>query len=142
MTTTPAEELRAAAKAIRSAAEFAGSQTWIADHYPEGTIVRPASSTLSLFRLAADGTRAAGTPNVAAPIGEYIAAMHPRVGLALADWLEETAEGYDAAVIAAREVWGDEADEQAREWLTTGHGRVGPQALAVARAVNAAASAP
>jgi hypothetical protein len=56
----------------------------------------------------------------------------------LADWLEETAEGYDAAVIAARDVWGDEAHEEAREWLATGHGRVSPHALAVARAVTAA----
>lgn len=54
----------------------------------------------------------------------------------LAEWLEETAEGYDAALLAAREVWGDEAHDEAREWLTTGHGRVAPQALTVARAIN------
>lgn len=66
----------------------------------------------------------------------------PAVAEALADWLDETAEGHDAAVIAAREVWGDEADEDAREWLTTGHGSVRPQALAVARAILNAGGRP
>jgi hypothetical protein len=88
----PVEQLRAAAQTLRTAAELAGSQTWTADCYPEGTIVRPANSTRSLFRLAANGTRAAGTPNVAAPIGEYIATMNPRVGIAVADWLDSAAK--------------------------------------------------
>jgi hypothetical protein len=60
----------------------------------------------------------------------------PAVVDALAAWLEETAAGYDMAVIAARQVWGDEGDEKARAWLTTGHGRAGKQSLAVARAIN------
>ena len=54
----------------------------------------------------------------------------------VADWLTETAVEYDAAVVAARQVWGDESHEKAHEWLTTGHGRIGKQALAVARAIN------
>lgn len=116
--TSPADELRAAAEKLRDAAELAGGQTWVADHYPEGTIVRPATSTRSLFRLAADGTRAAGTPNVAAPIGEYIAAMHPGVGIALADWLEFTATVLDANTHPG--------------WQET----VASQPLAVVRAIN------
>lgn len=64
----------------------------------------------------------------------------PAVTDALADWLEETAESHDAAVIAARQVWGNEAEgAEALEWLTTGPGRVAPQALAVARAINGGA---
>jgi hypothetical protein len=64
----------------------------------------------------------------------------PAVAEAFADWLAETAEHHDASVVAARQVWGSEAEDEAHEWLTTGYGRVAPQALAVARAINAAAS--
>ena len=133
---TPADELRTAAQKIRDAAEMAGSRPWAADHYPEGTIVRPANSTHSLFRLAADGTRAAGTPNVAAPIGDYIATMHPAVGLALADWLEHEATGHEAV---------QSLGDLTAELLNVQMKRVGfgaefthstlPQALAVARAI-------
>ena len=91
----PAEELRAAAARLRATATAAGGDTWQADHFPEGTIVRRAGSTQSLFRLAADGNRAAGTPYVLPAIGDQIAAMHPGVGLALADWLDDTASQLD-----------------------------------------------
>lgn len=123
---TPAEEITAAAKKIRDAAEMAGSQTWTADHYPEGTIVRPANSTHSLFRLAADGTRAAGTPNVAAPIGDYIAAMHPVVGLALATLLEGVLSSNREAA---------PAHEECTNWCSPDTCDLSA-ALAVARAIN------
>ena len=48
----------------------------------------------------------------------YIAAMHPGVGLALADWLESTAESLDSTTHPG--------------WQET----VAPHALAVARAIN------
>ncbi|MCF0086632.1 hypothetical protein B0E37_01689 [Streptomyces sp. MH192] len=112
---TPAEELRTAADKLRCAAELAGGQTWTADVYPEGTIVRATASTLSLFRLAADGRRAAGTPNVAAPVGEYMATVDPTVGIAFADWLDTAAT--NAVVLT----WPNDFIERA---------------LAVARAIN------
>lgn len=128
--TTLHDELRTAAKTIRDAAEHAGGQTWIADHFPEGTVVRPANSTRSLFRLAADGTRAAGTPNVAAPIGEYIAATHPGIGLALGDWLAHAADTLHAGRIHGTDLV---ICEPCCEQLPCQHIR---PALAVARAIN------
>ncbi|MFF7184676.1 hypothetical protein ACFZAR_05455 [Streptomyces sp. NPDC008222] len=89
--TTPADELRAAVAKLRALATAAGGESWIADHYEQGTIVHPANSMRSLFRLAADGMRAAGTPHVTAPVGDWIAAMHPGVGEKLARWLETEA---------------------------------------------------
>lgn len=114
--TTPAQELRTAAQTLRSAADHAGGDDWIADHYPEGTVVHPADSTTSIFRLAADGMRAAGTPHVLAPIGEYIATVSPALGLLFADWL-------DSAAVEAEQIGTD------------------PRALAVARRINAATKA-
>lgn len=94
---TPTDELKAAATSLRATATAAGGDTWQADHFPEGTIVRRAGSTQSLFRLAADGNRAAGTPYVLPAIGDQIATMNPGVGLALADWLEATVAEVTAA---------------------------------------------
>ena len=86
--TTPAEEIRTAADTLRRTATAAGGDTWQADHFPEGTIVHPTGSTQSLFRLAADGNRAAGTPHVLPAIGDQIATMDPALGLLLARWLD------------------------------------------------------
>lgn len=96
--TTPADELRTAAEKLRETAIAAGGSGWIADHYSEGTIVRPSGSEVSLFVLAADGARAVGTPCVTPPIGAHIALMHPGVGLALADWLDKEAAFWQSAV--------------------------------------------
>lgn len=90
--TSPAQELRTAAQTLRDLIRAVGSEAWSADHFPEGTIVRPANSTVSLLRLAADGARAAGTPHVTAAVGAYIAAMGPNVGLALVKLLEDCAD--------------------------------------------------
>lgn len=90
-TPTPADNLRAAALILRQAANSAGAARWTADHFPEGTIVRPEGKTRSLFVLAADGARAAGTPCVPPPIGAHMALMGPTLGLALADWLDAAA---------------------------------------------------
>ncbi len=86
----PTEEITTAAARLRELARAAGGGTWTADHFPEGTIVRPAGSTRSLLRLAADGNRAAGTPYVPPAIGDYIAAMGPLVGTAVALLLDRT----------------------------------------------------
>lgn len=64
----------------------------------------------------------------------YIAAMHPGVGSALADWLEEEAHRYDAAVTAADNVFHD--DPAGRDaFLTTGPGTPSENALTVARQI-------
>lgn len=89
---TPAAVLRTAAATLRTASRAAGSGEWAADHFPEGTVVRPADSTHSLFQLHADGNRAAGTPCVTRPVGDWIALMDPGMGPLLADWLERQAD--------------------------------------------------
>lgn len=110
---TIADEIRAAAEILRCSAQAAGGEAWAADHFEQGTIVRPANSTHSLLRLAADGPRAAGTPHVAKPVGAYMALVDPATGLDLADWLESAARD-------ARKIGPD------------------PHALAVARAITGA----
>ena len=89
MTTTesPAATIARAATHLRSLIKD-DSRPWAADHSPEGTVVHPVGSTLSLFELHADGGRAAGTPCVSRRVGDLMAAMHPGVAAALADWLD------------------------------------------------------
>jgi hypothetical protein len=123
---TPDQEIRAAITKLRGLAAAAGGTTWTADHYPEGTVVHPAGSTLSLFRLAADGPRAAGTPHVAKPVGAYIAAMNPKVGEALTVLLE--------AVLSSNQN-GAPAHEQCESWCSPETCDLSA-ALAVARAIN------
>lgn len=97
---TPAEELRTAAATLKSAARTAGGSEWTADHFPEGTVVRPTDSTHSLFQLHADGIRAAGTPCVSQPVGAWMALMGPGMGPLLADWLEWMVRAEHGASIA------------------------------------------
>ncbi|AWL39692.1 MULTISPECIES: hypothetical protein [unclassified Streptomyces] len=144
----PADLLRAAAELLRQTATTAGGEPWVADHFPEGTIVRPAATTHSLFRLAAHGNRAAGTPCVSPAVGAHIALMHPGVGLALARLLdgvmstsreadhEECQRGcspeicdLSAALAVARQLLGTTETEGARcvcgdpiEWMTHSDG--------------------
>ncbi|MGJ5831388.1 hypothetical protein [Streptomyces ossamyceticus] len=66
---------------------------------------------------------------------DWIAAMHPGVGLALADWLEQEAHHYECGIRAADDVFRDDPAGRAA-FLTTGPGAPSPQALAVARAIN------
>jgi hypothetical protein len=51
---------------------------------------------------------------------DYIAVMHPDVGHALADWLDEEADRRDASLVAAIQIWGnaehpDAVADRARE---------------------------
>ena len=74
----------------------------------------------------------AETPELAA----WIALMHPGVGLALADWLEQTAKAHEASIIAASRVWpGDEAAQA--KWIGE---QTDQHALAVARQLLGEAS--
>ncbi|MBT2379010.1 hypothetical protein J7E90_17050 [Streptomyces sp. ISL-111] len=125
----PADQLHAAATLLRQTATTAGGEPWAADHFPEGTIVRPAANTHSLFRLAAHGNRAAGTPCVTPQVGTHIALLHPGVGLALAAWLDTEAATwagdevhypcstqtctFDAALAVARQLLGTTSEDTA-----------------------------
>lgn len=89
--TDPTARLRQAAGVVREAAAALNGKRWTADHHPEGTVVRPADSTRSLFQLHADGRSPSGTPCVSPAMGTWIALMGPVVGGALARWLETEA---------------------------------------------------
>ncbi|NED75333.1 hypothetical protein G3I51_24020 [Streptomyces sp. SID9944] len=121
---TPADELRAAADKLRhlaaTASDDSGSPHWTATrHFPD----QPDSGFTSLWAaggrplLAGGGGRGRPPAYVSAPVGDYIAAMGPGVGAALADWLTEYAASLDKATHP--------------EWQET----VAPRPLAVARAI-------
>ncbi|TGZ14708.1 hypothetical protein DV517_61910 [Streptomyces sp. S816] len=95
---TPAQELQAAADKLRAAATAAaddsGSTAWhTTRHFPE----RPDSTFTTLWAtgsrtlLRGGGGRGRPPAYVSAPVGDYIAAMDPTVGLALAELLEAEA---------------------------------------------------
>ncbi|NEA52374.1 hypothetical protein [Streptomyces sp. SID10815] len=94
---TPADELRAAAATLRrlaaAASDHSGSPQWTATrHFPD----QPDASYTSLWAdrrplLAGGGGRGRPPAYVHAPVGDYIAAMHPGVGAKLAKWLETEA---------------------------------------------------
>ncbi|MEU5660136.1 hypothetical protein ABZ802_31635 [Streptomyces sp. NPDC047737] len=117
MTDAPADALRAAAKKLRSTAGNATDGAWAIwrdlDHQgyitvgdAAGVIVPPALES-------------SGACNPVAHVyveedAEHIALMHPRVGLALADWLDAEAQrlsGPDVvsphALVLARQVLGE-----------------------------------
>ncbi|MEU3656447.1 hypothetical protein AB0E67_27300 [Streptomyces sp. NPDC032161] len=93
MTTTPADELRAAAELLRAAAlaaaEHSGSTTWYSKrHFPNQDsdfTVLTAGPGRPLHCGGGGGRGPA--PYMHAPVSEYIAAVGPGVGLAIADWL-------------------------------------------------------
>jgi hypothetical protein len=111
--TTPADELRIAAAKLRATASGVGSAPGISNDWAaDGTTVTQGTypDTGEPVYPVAD----AASPQCAA----YIAAMHPGVGLVLADWLD-----YEAGLI---ELMGRAAATRGR----TEH------ALAAARAIN------
>lgn len=127
---TPATELRRAARYLRGAAT--------ADYVTPGPwIVHEAYGFLRVDNDR-DKTREAWTVKTGAdladenrPTAEYIALMHPGVGVALARWLKGAARAHEATVQAAAQVFGD--DETARdEWIAK---QTNGEALAVARAI-------
>ncbi|MFF6966237.1 hypothetical protein ACFY9G_23080 [Streptomyces anthocyanicus] len=139
----PADELRTAAEKIRTlaaaAADDSGNTIWKATrHFPD----QPDSTFTTLWAVGVKPLLRGGRrppAYVSAPVGDYAATMHPAVGLALADWLDQAARHYDAGVQAADDVFRD--DPAGREaFLTTGPGAPSKQALAVARAINGTAS--
>ncbi|MFF9894938.1 hypothetical protein [Streptomyces longispororuber] len=121
--TNPADELRAAAATLRTlataAADDSGNATWKADrHFPE----QPDAGYTALWATGArplmrgGGGRGRPPAYVTAPVGDYIAAMGPTVGLALATWLDAVASSthgvssafLDEALAVARAINGSQ----------------------------------
>ncbi|MGW1102753.1 hypothetical protein [Streptomyces sp. NPDC002540] len=127
MTTTPADELRAAAATLRAtaltAAEHSGSSTWYSKfHFPDQPESDFTTLTAGPGRPLHRGGGGRGTaPYMHAPVSEYIALVGPEVGLALADWLDA----------AASEV--GRVEQQYRDRTAGEH--MAPHALAVARKI-------
>lgn len=95
---TAADELRTAAEKLRTraaaAAEDSGNTTWHASrHFPElpHTTYTTVWATAGTPLLRGGGGRGRPHPYVSAPVGDYIAAMDPGVGLGLASLLEAVA---------------------------------------------------
>lgn len=131
--TNPADELRQAAHKLRQDAEAARIASPLPWAVTDEHVVRCADESIVADRSRTTNPRDRGDL-------PFIAAMHPGVGAALADWLDHAARYYDAGVQAADEVFRDDPDGRAA-FLTTGPGAPSEHALAVARQINAAASA-
>lgn len=132
MTTRPTDELRQAAARLLALAADVTPGPW-AVHNPNGY-------PQAVFGESKDVIFAEVLDELDQPKthAAYIAVMHPGVGAALADWLDQAARYYEAGVQAAAGVFRD--DPAGREaFLTTGPGAPSEHALAVARQINAAA---
>ncbi|MFJ2110570.1 hypothetical protein ACIOEX_01355 [Streptomyces sp. NPDC087850] len=155
--TTPADDLRAAAALLRDLADAASTDQsgrptarWTVRYRPGSTPGSPPQTGRSCYLDAIDeadtegrGARpllhggGGGTrprpPSVEPQHGRYIAAMHPAVGAALADWLNAGARAHDAAVKGAAGIWPDAHETAERDaWIA---GQTDRPALAVARAI-------
>lgn len=126
--TTPAHEMRQAAGILRRDAEAAHRASPAPWTVTDERVVRCADGMIVADRSGTDHpAERADLP--------YIAAMHPGVGAALADWLDEAAHRYEASVQAADDVFRD--DPAGRDaFLTTGPGAPSPHALTLARTIT------
>ncbi|MFE7233871.1 hypothetical protein ACFVAF_25040 [Streptomyces sp. NPDC057596] len=126
---TPADELRAAAAKLRSLTTDATEGPWHGedpntrwgdayDHQLVG-----GGKILATFNSDYNGPLNA----------DYVAAMHPGVGVVLAQLLDYGVRSYEASLEAARRVWGDTHDDERRRFTEEQSGL--PELLAVARAV-------
>lgn len=141
---TPADELRTAAAKLRALAKRTTPHPWTTawngqdyelwganQHDARAYPIKEWTYGIATWEPQASEQRAECDTADA----DWIAAMHPGVGLALADWLEQAAHHYECGIRAADDVFRD--DPAGREaFLTTGPGASSPQALAVARAIN------
>lgn len=124
---SPADELRTAAEKLRKLTSAPGLHPgpWEVHNrggYPEA-IYSPAADL-----ILGESYDLLDEPQ---PHATYIAAMHPGVATALANWLDSEARSCDAAVTAAGRVFTDDAAERQRFIAS----RENPHALAVSRAV-------
>ncbi|MFI9331946.1 hypothetical protein ACIGZJ_30945 [Kitasatospora sp. NPDC052868] len=126
----PAALLTAAARRLRAAATLHGDPgPWVVHQangfLRVGPIVKPRKGWTS--------HPGADLPEERHDTAEYIALMHPGVGLAVAAWLAQAARTHRAAESAARRVWREDGDDEARATFIAE--RTDHHALAVARAV-------
>jgi hypothetical protein len=150
---TPADELRTAAQTLRKLADDATPGPWVrplntrykstvSAPLPEGergswldgidpTTGKRERCTVATVPTWSNGrhSRQRGGRDL-----EYIAALHPGVGTALADWLDQAAHHYECGIRAADDVFRDDPTGR-DEFLTTGPGAPSLQALAVARQI-------
>ncbi|WKD36536.1 hypothetical protein [Streptomyces xanthophaeus] len=117
---TPADELRAAADKLRTLSTEASEPPWTVNQWGN---VESAD-----FAEAAEVWPLQAKPGANA---DYIAAMHPGVGAALAELLEDHAKSCDAAEMAANQVFVNEPAERERFIAR----QTNPRALAVARQI-------
>ncbi len=127
---TAADELRAASARLRELATAASTDrygrdtsTWTSHHVNERDARLFGPDRVRIIRGGSSGPHGRGVhPHLVPVHADYIAAMDPTVGLALADWLEAT-----AAEVARIE-------EQYRD-RTAGES-MAPHALTLARQIN------
>jgi hypothetical protein len=129
---TPAEELRAAADKLRKLTADLGDcrGPWYVVNREQRPYPQRIDNIGVPYIVASTTTDPSHPPTIA----DYIVAMHPRVGLALADWLDAAAHSHKCSIQAAGDVFRDDPDGRTA-WLTTGSGAPSPEALAVARAI-------
>ncbi|MEU8829389.1 hypothetical protein [Streptomyces sp900116325] len=93
--TAPADELRDAAEKLRSLAAAATPGPWegvVDDHGRKGVDASVWADSIGYYVTEKISSGERHTADAA-----YIAAMHPGVGLALAKWLDRTAEAVEQA---------------------------------------------
>lgn len=129
---TPADEINAAAKTLRTLAEAATPGPWAADSsIPYGHRVGSSDQADWIAWTGEHGETGSETD------AAYIATMNPTVSLALAVWLEHEAAGHEA-VQGLGDVTSELINvqlERAEYGAQITHSTL-PQALAVARAIN------
>jgi len=145
---TPADTLRTAATRLREAATAATDGPWSWNRWHSSTCPTNCDDPACFLLLVGSLYGMVGSADVDRPEvfaversvqdgGEadaaYIALMHPGVGLALADWLDDAAKGQLATEEAAAHTWANSDDAEARDrWIA---GMTDQKALAVARAL-------
>jgi hypothetical protein len=137
---TPAETLTAAAKRLREAATEATPGPWFNHdtHLSQGghtaTVLTSREDMNEIGLVAWLPTWSHepwNTKHNAWANSAYVAQVHPGVGLALADWLDEAARRQRATEAAAARTWANSDDVEARDrWIAA---QTEHQALAVAR---------
>ncbi|MFL1903115.1 hypothetical protein ACJWDR_29020 [Streptomyces tauricus] len=100
--TSPAQELAAAAAKLRALADAARTDghgrdisTWTSHHASTRDARLHGPDRVDIIRGGSSGPHGRGIrPHLHPPVADYIAAMQPNVGVALAQWLE--AEAFQA----------------------------------------------
>ncbi|MGY0062790.1 hypothetical protein ACWY4P_40695 [Streptomyces sp. LZ34] len=114
---SPAAQMRGAAEKLRAlataAAEDSGSPHWTATrHFPDQPDATFTTLWTDSHTVLMRGGGRHQAPYVHAPVGDYIAATDPTVGLAIAAWLDSAAEDAEQvgpdphALAVARQILG------------------------------------